>query len=108
MGGGETPPLPGLPCLGAGPCTATASKPPSLGWRLGKLTDVCCKYVHCNTGTGPDRYNQPLSPACEPCVDQAEREGQGAECIGVFSDNFSQIDILPLTPRTKQGRNMRL
>ena len=50
---------------------ATESKPPSLRWRLGKLTDVCCKYVHCNAGTQPSPDTRQVQPAptCRPCVE---------------------------------------
>ena len=60
---------------------ATESKPPSLRWRLGKLTDVCCKYVHCNAGTrpSPDRYNQPL-----PVDHVWSREGLSWVDLGIF------------------------
>ena len=84
-GGGGSPPL---PYLGAGQCQcpATASKPPSLRWRLGKLTDVCCKYVHCNAGTQPlplpDRYNQPLPVTM--CGPGRGRDGLGSVDLGIF------------------------
>ena len=98
VGVGRPPPLPGL---GAGQCLcpATASKPPSLRWRLGKLTDVCCKYVHCNAGTQPlpllDRYNQPLPVTmCGP----GEREGwAGLSGYGYFLTTLQDRYLAYLT-----------
>ena len=61
-------------------CPATASKPPSLRWRLGKLTDVCCKYVHCNAGTQTGTTSPYLWTMCGP----GEREGPGWVDLGIF------------------------
>ena len=75
VGGGSLPPY----LASADLCPDTASKPPSLRWRLGKLTDVCCKYVHCIAGT----QVQP-APTCDHVWTRGEGGAGRRVDLGIF------------------------